>query len=37
MAKATVSGGVGPTKLQNLLDPQVIGAYLGVRGIDKMK
>ena len=37
MAKATVSGGVGPTKLQNLLDPQVIGAYLDVKLIDKIK
>ena len=37
MAKATVSGGVGPTKLQNLLDPQVLGAYLDVKLIDKIK
>ena len=37
MAKATVSGGTGPTKLQNLLDPQVIGAYLDVKLIDKIK
>ena len=37
MAKATVSSGVGPTKLQNLLDPQVIGAYLDVKLIDKIK
>ena len=29
--------GVGPTKLQNLLDPQVIGAYLDVKLIDKIK
>ena len=36
MAKATVSGGVGPTKLQNLLDPQVLGAYLDVKLIDKI-
>ena len=27
----------GPTKLQNLLDPQVIGAYLDVKLIDKIK
>ena len=37
MAKATISGGVGPTKLQNLLDPQVLGAYLDVKLIDKIK
>ena len=37
MAKATVSGGAGPTKLQNLLDPQVLGAYLDVKLIDKIK
>ena len=37
MAMATVSGGQGPTKLQNLLDPQVIGAYLDVKLIDKIK
>ena len=37
MAKATVSSGVGPTKLQNLLDPQVLGAYLDVKLIDKIK
>ena len=37
MAKATVSGGTGPTKLQNLLDPQVLGAYLDVKLIDKIK
>ena len=37
MAMATVSGGVGPTKLQNLLDPQVLGAYLDVKLIDKIK
>ena len=27
----------GPTKLQNLLDPQVLGAYLDVKLIDKIK
>ena len=27
----------GPTKLTNLLDPQVIGAYLDVKLIDKIK
>ena len=37
MAKATVSSGQGPTKLQNLLDPQVLGAYLDVKLIDKIK
>ena len=37
MAKATVSNGQGPTKLQNLLDPQVLGAYLDVKLIDKIK
>ena len=37
MAKATVSSGVGPTKLQKLLDPQVLGAYLDVKLIDKIK
>ena len=37
MAKATVSTGQGPTKLQNLLDPQVLGAYLDVKLIDKIK
>ena len=37
MAKATVSNGQGPTKLQNLLDPQVLGAYLDVKVIDKIK
>ena len=29
--------GAGPTKLNNLLDPQVIGAYLDVKLIDKIK
>ena len=28
---------VGPTKLSNLINPQVIGAYLDVKLVDKIK